>query len=130
MERYAVIGLGRFGFRLAELLTQAGAEVIAIDRRRDLVDAIRDRVGLAVALDSTDEEALRTQGIDKVDVAVVGIGTDFEANVLSVVTLKQLGLQRVIARATTPIRAKILSRVGADDIVNPENESAERWSNR
>jgi len=130
MERFAVIGLGRFGTRLAEQLTKAGAEVIAIDSNRELIEAVRDRVGLAVCLDSTDEQALRTQGIDKVDVAIVGIGADFEANALTTVTLKQLGVPRVISRATTRIRGQILERIGADDIANPESESADRWSNR
>lgn len=130
MERYAIIGLGRFGSRLATLLVDAGAEVIAIDKRRDLVEALRDRVTLAVCLDSTDEDALLSQGIDKVDVAIVGIGTAFEASALTTVILKQIGVPRVIARATTSVRAQILSRIGADDIVNPEQESAERWRNR
>ncbi len=130
MERYAIIGLGRFGSRLATLLVDAGAEVIAIDKQRELVEAMRDRVTLAVCLDSTDEEALLAQGIDKVDVAIVGIGTAFEASALTTVILKQIGVPRVIARATTSVRAQILSRIGADDIVNPEQESAERWRNR
>jgi len=122
--------LGRFGSRLATLLVDTGAEVIAIDKRRDLVEALRDRVTLAVCLDSTDEEALLSQGIDKVNVAIVGIGTAFEASALTTVILKQIGVPRVIARATTSVRAQILSRIGADDIVNPEQESAERWRNR
>ncbi len=130
MESFAIIGLGRFGMRLAKLLSEAGAEVIAVDRRRDKVEEIRDNVSLAVCMDSTDEEALRAQGIDKTNVAIVGIGTDFEANVLTTVLLKQIGVGRVISRATTNTRGQILSRVGADDIVNPEKESSERWSHR
>jgi len=130
MERFAVIGLGRFGSRLATSLADAGAEVIAVDRSRQLVEEIKDRVTLAVCLDATDEQALLAQGIDKVDVAVVGIGAAFEDNVLTTVILKQIGVPRVISRATTPVRAQILSRVGADDIVNPEQESADRWSDR
>jgi trk system potassium uptake protein TrkA len=130
METYAVIGLGRFGARLAMLLAEAGAEVIAVDRNRDLVEDIRDRVSLAVCLDSTEEPALRAQGIDKVDVAVVGIGADFEDAALTTALLKQMGVRRVISRAASEIRARILSRIGADDIVNPEKESAERWCGR
>ncbi|HET6429548.1 MAG TPA: TrkA family potassium uptake protein, partial [Phycisphaerae bacterium] len=128
MATFAVIGLGRFGYRLSTLLAEGGAEVIAIDSRRDLVESIRDRVTVAVCLDTTDEEALRAQGVDRVNVAVVGIGDDFEANALATVILKQIGVPRVISRATTTIRAQILSRIGADDVVNPERESAERWS--
>lgn len=130
MERFAVIGLGRFGMRLAELLAQGGAEVIAIDRKRELVEAVRDKVTVAICMDSTDERALRAQGIDKVDVAVVGLGTAFEASALTTVLLKQLGVPRVVTRAATSVRGQILSRIGADDIVNPEKESAERWRNR
>jgi trk system potassium uptake protein TrkA len=130
MERYAVIGLGRFGRRLAVLLAEAGAEVVAVDRRRDIVEQVRDSVTLAVCLDSTDENALKAQGIEKVDVAIVGIGTAFEDSALTTVVLKQLGIPRVLSRATTSIRARILKRIGADDIINPERESADRWRNR
>jgi len=130
MEKFAVIGLGRFGMRLATLLSRSGAEVVAIDRRKDLIDELRDNVTLAVCLDSTNEEALRAQGIDKVDVAVVGIGTDFEASALTTVILRQLGVRRIISRATSTTRGQILGRIGATDIVNPERESAERWRNR
>lgn len=131
MERYAVIGLGRFGTRLAKLLAEAGVEVIAIDRHKPLVEDMRDAVTRAVCLDCTDEEALRAQGIDQVDVAIVGIGTAFEDAVLATVLLKKnLNVPRVISRATSTIRGTILSQVGADEVVNPERESAERWRSR
>ncbi len=130
MKKFAVIGMGRFGMRLARLLTEGGAEVIAVDRRKELIEEVRDDVTRPVCLDATDEEALRSQGIDEVDVAIVGIGGNFEAAVLTTVLLKQLGVSRVISRAASSIRARILSRVGADEIVNPEQESADRWRNR
>lgn len=130
MEQFAVIGLGRYGSRLATMLTDAGAEVIAIDHDKSLVEALRDRVSLSVSMDSTDEEALIAQGIDKVDAAIVCIGTDFEASALTTVILKQIGVPRVISRATTNTRGDILSRIGADEIANPEKESAERWRDR
>jgi len=130
MERFAVIGLGRFGMRLARLLAEAGAEVLAIDRQRELVEDIRDGVSVAVCIDTTDEQALLAQGVDKVDVAIVGIGMDFENAALTTAMLKQIGVPRVLSRATSSIRARILSRIGADDIVNPEREAAERWCSR
>ena len=129
MQRFAIIGLGRFGKRLAMLLADAGAEVIAVDIDRDVVESLRDDVTLAVRLNSTNSEALRSQGIDKVDVAVVGMGDAFEDNVMTTVLLKQLGVRRVISRATSQIRGDILRQVGADDVVNPERESAHRWFN-
>jgi trk system potassium uptake protein TrkA len=130
MERYAVIGLGRFGRRLAQLLTESGTEVIGVDRSREVIEAVGDKITRAVCLNCTDEAALRSQGIDEVDVAVVGIGTDFEDAVLTTVLLKQLGVPRVISRATSVMRANILARVGADEVVNPERESAARWRTR
>jgi trk system potassium uptake protein TrkA len=115
---------------LAKLLARDGADVIAVDSDKECVDAIRDEVSLAVCLDATDAEALRSQGIDKVDVAVVGVGESFENSVLATVTLKELGVPTVISRATSRVRAEILARVGADDVVNPEKESALRWKSR
>jgi len=130
MKRIAVIGMGHFGKQLAIQLAEAGAEVVAVDRDLDIVESVRDQVALAVCLDSIDEEALHAQGIDKVDVAVVGIGDSFEDNALTTVILKKrLKIPRVISRATTKIRADILSHIGADQVVNPEEEAADRWCN-
>jgi len=129
-ERIAIIGLGRFGLKLAQALSAAGAEVIAIDERLEIVEDVSDQVTLAIRLDATDEQGLRAQGIDKVDVAVVAIGADFEANALTTSTLKAIGVKRVISRAGSEIRGEILRRIGADDIVFPEHESAARWVHR
>ena len=74
MKRFAVIGLGRFGQKLAIALSMSGAEVVAIDRDRAIIEQISDQVSHAVKLDGTDEDALKSQGIDKVDVAIIGIG--------------------------------------------------------
>ena len=115
---------------LARLLAEDGADVIAVDSDKECVDAIRDHVSLAVCLDATDAEALKSQGIDKVDVAIVGVGESFENSVLATVTLKELNVPTVISRATSRVRAEILARVGADDVVNPEKESAQRWKSR
>jgi trk system potassium uptake protein TrkA len=129
MPRFAIIGLGRFGQKLAQLLTRAGAEVIAIDTDPEIIQKLRDRVTLAIRMDGSDESALIAQGIDKVDAAVVGIGVDFEANVLTVSTLKRIGVKRVVGRAGSGTRGEILKRIGADDVVFPEDESAARWAN-
>ena len=129
-QRFAVIGLGRFGMRLASNLAVAGQEVIGIDRDPAVIEQVRDSVTLAIALDSTDEHALRTHSIDRVDVAVVGIGTSLEPIVLTTLVLKQIGVKRVVARTITSAGAMILRRIGADDIVAPEDESADRWANQ
>jgi len=126
MKRFVVIGLGRFGRRLAKELTDAGHEIIAIDTREALVERVRDEVALAVCLDATEPEALKSQGVDKVDAAVVAIGEDFEANALATATLKALGVGRVISRASSDIQRRILDRIGADQVIFPEEEMAVR----
>ncbi len=131
MKRFAVIGLGRFGNKLAIALSISGAEVIAIDRERDVVDSIRDQVSHAVRLDSTDEDALRAQGVDKVDVGIIGIGQGgraFESAVLTVVNLKALGVKKIYARAQNYIAGQVFSAVGATEVIYPEVESAMRWA--
>jgi trk system potassium uptake protein TrkA len=131
MKKFAVIGLGRFGRKLAVTLTMSEAEVIAIDQNREITEEIRDEVTHAVRLDSTDEDALRAQGIDKVDVAIVGIGQGgrgFESSILTVVNLKALGVPQIYARAENLIQGQVLSKIGATEVIYPEIESAQRWA--
>jgi len=131
MRRFAVIGLGRFGQKLAIALAMSGAEVIAIDKNRDEIELITDQVSHAVRLDSTDEEALKSQGVEKVDVAIIGIGQGgggFEAAILTVVNLLQMGVKKIYARAEGPIAGEVFSKVGATEVIYPEIESAQRWA--
>jgi len=134
MKRFAVIGLGRFGKKLAIALAMSGAEVVAIDKNREEIEQIRDQVSLAVRLDSTDEEALKAQGIDKVDVAIVGIGQGagagkgFESAILTVVNLRQMGVPQIYARAEDLIAGEVFSKVGATEVIYPEIESAQKWA--
>lgn len=128
MRKFAVIGLGRFGTTVAESLAQRGAEVIAIDKDPRLVEKLKEIVTLAVRMDSTDEEALRSQGVDKVDVAIVSIG-EFESSILTTALLKKIGVPKVITRAShtaSKIQEKILSLVGADRIILPEEEMGKK----
>ena len=131
MKSFAVIGLGRFGYKLAIALSMSGAEVIAIDRDRTVIDQIRDQVSNAVRLDSTDEDAIRAQGVDKVDVAVVGMGQGgraFESAIMTVVSLKTMGVKNIYARAQSLTAGQVFSAVGATEIIYPEIETAQRWA--
>lgn len=132
MKSFAVIGLGRFGKKLAIALAMSGADVIAIDKNRDEIESISDQVSHAVRPDSTDEEALKAPGIDKVDCAIIGIGQGtgrgFEAAVLTVVNLKQMGVAQIYARAEDPIAGEVFSKIGATEVIYPEIESALRWA--
>lgn len=128
MRRFAVIGLGRFGTKLAIDLAMHDAEVIAIDIDRAQVELLRDQVSLAVRLDSTDEVALKAQGVDKVDVAIVSMGQmGFEAAILTVVNLKQMGVPQIFARAESPTAGEVFKKIGATEVIYPELECAQRW---
>jgi len=131
MKRFAVIGLGRFGKKLAIALAMSGAEVVAIDKDREIIESIRDQVSHAVRLDSTDEDALRDQGVDKCSMAVVGMGQSghtFEAAILTVVNLKRLGVPQIYARAENLTSGQVFTAVGATEVIYPEIETAQRWA--
>jgi trk system potassium uptake protein TrkA len=122
MRNIAVIGLGGFGSSVARELTEKGVEVLAIDREREPVEAIKDSVAHAATLDSTDENALRAVGIKNVDVAVVCIGEDIEANLLTTILLKKIGVHRIWTRALSPLQQEILKMLEVDNIINLEKE--------
>lgn len=128
--KVAVIGLGQFGKSVALRLSRAGVDVIAVDTNMDHVEDVKNDVSLAVRLDATDERDLRSQGIDTADVLVAAIGDNFEANQLVVVLAKRMGIKRVIAKAASPIHERILRLIGADEVILPDEEAAERVSQR
>ena len=129
MRQFAVIGLGRFGFKVAEILAEKGVQVIAIDKDHALVEKARDIVTEAVQLDSTDEEALRESGVEGVDVAVVSIGEGVESSILTTAILKSFGIKEIVARASTKLQAQILKEVGATRVVFPEEDMGLRVAN-
>jgi trk/ktr system potassium uptake protein len=124
--KYAVIGLGEFGRSAAVGLFRKGAEVIAVDTNMDRVNSVKDEVSLAVRLDATHENALKSHGLGEVDGLIAAIGNNFEAQVLVVVHAKEHGIRKIIARATTPDHIRVLQAVGAHEVFNPE-ETAARW---
>ncbi|MFQ5788433.1 MAG: potassium channel family protein [Thermodesulfobacteriota bacterium] len=129
MRQFAVIGLGRFGFKVAEVLAAKGAQVIAIDKKPALVEKIQNIVTGAVQLDSTDEDALKESGVEDVDVAVVSIGEDVESSILTTTILRNLGIKEIVARASTRLQAQILKEVGATRVVYPEEDMGLRVAN-
>ncbi|MBU1061668.1 MAG: TrkA family potassium uptake protein [Candidatus Omnitrophica bacterium] len=129
MRQFAVIGLGRFGLSVAKTLSEKGHQVLAIDRDEELVQEVSDFVTEAVQVDSTDEKALKAVGIMDVDVAVVGIGTNLEASVLTTLILKELGVQHIVARAVTDEHGKVLEKVGATKVIFLERDMGSRVAN-
>ena len=120
--RFAVIGMGRFGSAIAQRLAEKGAEVIAIDSDQEQVEQIRDRVTYAVALDSTDKDALLSQCIRDMDAVVVTIGENFQAVLLTTFVLQEIGVRRIIVRANGETQIKILEKMGVKEILSPEQE--------
>lgn len=122
MRTIAVIGLGSFGSSLARELAEKGVQVLAIDRDSAHVNAIRDFVAYAATLNSTDEDALRAVGILNVDVAVVCIGEDIEANLLTTILLKKMGVHRIWTRALGELQQEMLKMINVENIINLEKE--------
>ncbi len=121
-----VIGLGRFGTAVAESLLRLGHEVLAIEEDQSLVERWADELTHVVQADSTDDEALRQLGVGDFDRAVVAIGTDIEASVLTVLALAEAGVSDIWAKAITRKHGRILERVGAHHVVYPEFSMGER----
>lgn len=124
-QRFAVIGLGQLGTSIALTLAEKGAEVIAIDHDMDKVDRIKDEVAYAVALDATDPKALKAQDIPQVEAAIVAIGEDFEALVLTTVVLQELKVKRIITRSASKQQHAILEKLGIQEILSPEKTIGE-----
>jgi len=127
---FAVIGLGRFGYSVAETLLKKGCEVLAIDRDEEKIQAISEIATFAVQCDATDERALKDVSTQNVDVAVVSIGENIEASVLIVQTLKDMGVKSIIAKAVAPIQGKILKNLGVNEVIYPERDTAIRVAHR
>jgi trk system potassium uptake protein TrkA len=125
-EAVVVIGLGRFGSQVADSLTRLGHEVLAIDENPELVQRLADRFTHVVQADSTDEDTLRQLGLGEFRHAVVGIGTDIEASVLTVLALTELKVPEIWAKAINRKHGRILERVGAQHVVYPETAMGER----
>ena len=125
-RQFAVIGLGRFGSNMAKALSKMGYEVLAIDKNQHKVQEFSDEVTHVVQADTTDENALRELGILNFDVVVVAIGEDVQANVLTTLQLKEIGVNFIVATSRNSLHTKLLEKVGADRIVAPERDMARR----
>lgn len=125
-EFVAVIGLGRFGTAVAETLIEHGHEVLAIDGDPDTVQGLTDRLPHLVQADCTDVAAVRALGLADVDHAVVAIGTDLEASVMTVMALTEVGVKDIWAKATNVRHGEILRRLGAHHISFPEIDQGRR----
>jgi trk system potassium uptake protein len=125
-QEFAVIGLGRLGSAVARTLLERGRTVLGIDRDRNAVQLLADELTEALILDATDEDALRSVDIALYDAVIVAISDNFEDELLATLTLKQLGVRRVVGVASDERQRTILLKVGADEVVMPEEDTGRR----
>ena len=126
---YGIVGLGRFGYALAVDLAQSGAEILVIDRDEEKVRELREYTENALVVNTLDKKSLMDTGIQNCDVAVVCIGENMESSILTTLNLVSLGVQQVIAKATSAEHGEILAKLGAE-VVYPERDMALRLANR
>ena len=128
-QNFAVIGLGEFGIRICEMLAEGGGSVVAFDHDAQAVERVKKIVPAAMVIDTTDENALRKAPLDDIDVAIVAIGDNKEASILTTTLLKEREIPYIVARAVSPLHAIVLKRVGASRVLKIEEESASRIAN-
>lgn len=122
----AVIGLGRFGSSVALELVRRGTEVLAVDNHAGIVQRLSGQLSHIVVADTTDIDALRDIGLADFDRAVVAIGTDMQASILTTSLLSELAIEQIWAKALSHDHARILRRVGAHHVVMPEHDMGQR----
>ncbi len=129
MNSYIVLGLGRFGRNIAKELVKLGHNVLAVDRTEQLVQEFSDIVTHVMCAECSNEDFLRSVGIQNFDAAIVAIGNDIQSSILTTLLLKELGAKFILAKAHDDLHAKVLKKVGADNIIQPERDMAIRSAN-
>ncbi len=131
MSEFAVVGLGQFGMSVARHLANQRASVLAIDLNQELVDDIAPYVDVAIRADATDRRTLDELQLETMGCVVVAIGAhSIEGSVLTTALMTQIGVPRVVARAMSELHARVLRSIGADEVVNPEEQMGRRLASR
>jgi trk system potassium uptake protein TrkA len=130
MKRFVVIGLGNFGSAVAEVLYQSGHDVAALDVREEIVDAIASHVTRALVGDGTNAQVLERLGARDADAAVVSTGDDITASVLTVLGLRDLGVGEIFVKVISHDHARVMEKIGANETIFPERETAIRLAKR
>lgn len=128
--KFLIIGLGNFGASLAQKLTQTGHEVIGVDNKMSKVEALKELISHTICLDCRDQQAVSHLPIKDTDIVIVCIGEDEGANIMATALMKRLNVKRLISRAVSPLHETILEAMGVDEIVHPEEETADRWAKK
>ena len=129
-KSFAVIGMGRFGQSVVEELIRQDADVLVMDRDPERIAKMSKIATHAVTLDSTDIQALTEVGIKSIDHVVVAIGKDLQSSILTTLILKDLGVERVTVKVQDNNHFKIVEKLGADEIIQPEQQSGKRLASK
>jgi len=128
--KFIIIGLGNFGSSLAQKLTRMGHEVIGVDNKMSKVEALKEKITHTISLDATDEQAVEHLPLKDSDIVMVCIGEDEGANILATALMKRSKVKRLISRAVSTLHETILEAMLVDEIIHPEEETAERWAKK
>ncbi|BDG60833.1 potassium channel family protein [Caldinitratiruptor microaerophilus] len=126
MKQFAVIGLGRFGSSVARTLESLGHQVMGIDRDHARVNQMRHELTHVVEADCTDEEQIRALGLRNFDAVIMAVGGDLQESTLITLLLKEAGVPRVVAKASSDLHGKLLEKIGADQVIYPERDMGVR----
>ncbi len=125
-NNYAVIGLGLFGRSVVNTLIAHHQEVLVIDENPELVNEFRDIATEAIIADSQNESALKQLGIANFDNVFITIGTDLEASIMTTMLCKEMGVKHIICKAENERHARVLEKLGADEVIQPERDMGKR----
>ncbi len=129
MKQIVVIGCGRFGTNLAITLEKLGNEVMVIDKDEEVINSIANKVTHSIICDVRVEGSLKELGLSNFDICVVAIGSDYKTSIIATVEAKELGIPKIIAKATDSVQAMVLSKIGADRVIIPERDMGIRVAN-
>lgn len=129
-KSFVVIGIGRFGLSVAETLENLGADVLAIDQNNDAVSKAIETVSQCIICDSTNAESLKKLSIKNIDHAIVAIGSNIQATILTTIALKELGVKKVTVRVDDMHFSSVIKKLGADEVISPELLAGEQLANR
>ena len=127
---FVVLGLGKFGQAIADKLLESGADVMVVDNDEDIIEQYSAKATAAIEADLTDPTAIKAMGISNIDCAIICMGMSLEASIICTMVAKECGVKWVVAKAGSDRMGQVLTKVGADEIIYPEEESGIRTAKR
>ena len=129
MKQIVVLGCGRFGMSLAITLERLGNEVMVVDKDEEIINSIANKVTHAIVCDVSVDGSLKELGLTNFDICVVAIGSDYKTSIIATVEARELGIPKIIAKATDSVQAMVLKKIGADRVIIPERDMGIRVAN-